>query len=346
MALRLGLIGGGNISDTHARAALTIPDVELAAVCSRGVERARALTSRYGGTPYADFDAFLAHRMDAVVIGSPSGLHAAHGAAAAERGLHVLVEKPIDVTIEAADSLIARCETAGVRLGVIFQDRTAPDLLWLRTLIGSGALGRVTMASAQVRWYRTPEYYAASSWRGTRDLDGGGAVINQGIHTLDLLLWLVGDVARVHAASRTAVHDIETEDTATACLEFASGAIGTYEAATSAYPGMPRRLEISGTDGTVIVENDRVVSARLRQPREDIPAARPDSESQRAASAVVSDVTGHRRVLENFVAAIRTGAPLVCDGRDGRRSLALVEAMYQSARSGAATQPATSSPRA
>src|SRR5437660_11292326 len=183
--------------------------------------------------------------MDLVAIGSPSGLHASHGIAAARRGLHVLMEKPIAILTERADALIAETVKAGVKLGVFFQDRCKPDICRLQRLVDSGVLGTPILADARVKWYRPPEYYAKSSWRGTWALDGGGALINQGVHTVDLLLWLLGDVVRVQARTGTLLHKIEAEDTAAAILEFASGALGILHATTAAYPGYPRRVEIS-----------------------------------------------------------------------------------------------------
>jgi UDP-N-acetyl-2-amino-2-deoxyglucuronate dehydrogenase len=273
--------------------------------------------------------------MDVALVGTPSGLHAEHARAAARRGLTVLVEKPLDVTTERIDALIGECDRADVKLGVIFQDRAAPDLVWLNHLLRAGALGTAILVSARVKWHRPPDYYRGSSWRGTWALDGGGALMNQGIHTVDLLLWLLGDVARVYASTRTALHAIEVEDTAVACLEFAGGAVGTLEAATSAFPGFPRRIELTGSEGTIVVEHDRVVSVQLRTPPQPPPPGE-GSTNASATSPIVSDVRGHRRVLEDFVSAVRTGARPLCDGRDGRRSVELVEAMYRSARTGAA----------
>ena len=245
MTVRVGILGGGNISDTHARAARETPGVELAAFWARDPEKARRMAGRYGGTAFQNLEDMLAHRpLDIVVIGTPSGLHAEHARAAARRGLHVLVEKPLDITTERIDALIAECDRARVTLGVIFQDRAAPHLQWLKHLIARGALGRPILVSAHVKWYRPPEYYAGSRWRGTWALDGGGALMNQGIHSVDLLLWLLGDVERVYATARTALHAIETEDTAVACLEFAGGAVGTLDVTTAAFPGFPRRVEL------------------------------------------------------------------------------------------------------
>ncbi len=337
MTVRIGILGGGNISDTHARAARETPGVELVAYWGRDPEKASGMAARYGGRAYRDLDGFMRHRpMDAVLVGTPSGLHAEHARAAARQGLHVLVEKPLDVTTEHIDALVDECDRAGVKLGVIFQDRTAPHLVWLKSVLATGALGSAILVSARVKWHRPPEYYAGSGWRGRWALDGGGALMNQAIHSVDLLLWLLGDIARVYASTRTALHDIEVEDTAVACLEFAGGAIGTLEAATSAFPGFPRRVELTGSEGTVLVEHDRVVSVQLRAPPPDAPPAEAGGTNASATSPVVADVRGHRRVLEDFLSAIRTGARPLCDGREGRRSVELVEALYRSARTGAA----------
>lgn len=336
MTVRIGLVGCGNISDTHARAAREVRDGELVAYWGRDPAKASAMAERYGGKAYRELDAFLAHRpMEVVVVGTPSGLHAEHAQAAARQGLHVLVEKPLDITTARVDALTAECDRAGVKLGVIYQDRAAPDLMWLKQLIARGGLGRPIVASARVRWYRPPEYYAGSRWRGTWGLDGGGALMNQGIHTIDLLLWLLGDVDRVYASTRTALHAVAVEDTAVACLEFASGALATLEATTAAFPGLPRRVELTGSEGTVVVERDRVVSVELRTPLAAPPHDGGESANASASSPVVADARGHARVLQDFVAAITSGAAPLCDGREGRRSVALVEAMYRSARAGA-----------
>jgi len=267
------------------------------------------------------------------VIGSPSGLHAEHGIGAARHGLHVLVEKPLDVNLDRADELIAECEQAGVKLGVFFQDRVAPGIRKLKELIEAGRLGKLILVSARVKWYRPPEYYSGSRWRGTWLLDGGGALINQGVHTLDLLLWLLGDVQRVYAKAITALHQIETEDSVVATLEFASGVIGTLEAATSIYPGYARRLELSGSEGTVVLEHDGIISADLRQPLEETSLPEEDANLS-ATSAVVSDVRGHQRILEDFCRAIATNGRPLCDGHEGRRSLELAQAIYESSRTG------------
>lgn len=335
MSIHIGLIGGGNISETHARACRAIAGVEVSAVFGTNSEKIARLCREYGGTPFNNFEDFLSHRpMDLIIIGSPSGLHAEHGIAAARRGLHVLTEKPIEIAAERADALIAATEESGVKLGVLFQDRTKPHIRELKGWLDRGLLGRILLADARVKWYRPPEYYADSRWRGTLALDGGGALINQGIHTIDLLLWLLGDVVRVQARTSTLLHKIEAEDTAVATLEFASGALGVFHATTAAFPGYPRRVEISGSEGTVILEHDRIISAKIRN-ASDLAASlieSPTDENESATSAAVSDFRGHQALVTDFLEAIRQNRAPLCDGREGRRSIALVESIYRASR--------------
>ncbi len=333
MALQAGFVGCGNITDTHVRAAREA-GLGIAAFQGRDPAKAATMAARYGGRAYESYEEFLGHRpMDLVVIGTPSALHAEEGIAAAERSLHVLVEKPIDVTLEKGLALVAAADRAGVTLGVLFQDRLKPDLVRLREFIAGGGLGKVLLASARVKWHRPPEYYSGSRWRGRRALDGGAALINQGVHTVDLLLWLLGDVTRVKGVTATSLHAIESEDIALALLEFASGARATLEATTAAWPGYPRRVEISGTEGTVVVEGDLVVAADLRQPAPGLVSTGSEGAAS-ASSATVADATPHRRMIEDFVRAIETKGTPVCDGREGLRSVAVVEAVYRAAREG------------
>lgn len=333
--IHIGILGGGNISETHARAAHETEGVTVAAIYGHNREKANRLSNLYGGTAYADLELFLNHKpLDAVLIGSPSGLHAKHGVAAAKRNLHVLVEKPIDVTTEAADRLIAACEKSNVKLGVMFQDRVAADIVRLKKVVDSGHLGKPLLVAARVRWYRPPEYYGASKWRGTWTLDGGGALMNQAVHTVDLVQWLLGPVVRVYGKAVTALHTIEVEDTVVATLEFANGCIGTLEAATSAYPGYRRRVELTGTEGTIMLEHDRIIAVDLRHPTEEM-ATEVAIENQNASanSPIVSDVRGHQKLLEDFVRAVQTNSQPVCDGPEGRRSVEIVQAIYRSSES-------------
>lgn len=344
--IHVGLIGAGNISGTHARAVGEISGAAVVAVYSRTRAHAEKLAGEHQARAYDALDAFLEHRpLDLVIVGSPSGLHADHAIAAAQRGLHVLVEKPIDVTSARADALVAEASRAGVTLGVIFQDRFKPDIARLKSIVDEGRLGKPILANASVKWYRPPSYYAASDWRGTRALDGGGALMNQGVHTVDLLLWLFGPVRRVSGKVATQLHAIDVEDTAVAVLEFANGAIGTIEATTGAYPGYARRVELTGSNGTATLEGDELVALDVVDSTQDLSrsasarttegALRRDKPAENAASPVVSDVSAHRAVIEDFIRAMQSGGRPCCDGREGRRSVDVIEAIYQASRTGA-----------
>jgi len=343
--LHAGILGGGNISDTHARAAGAVAGVHVAAVYGQNVDRAAGLAERSNAVAYADLDRFLDHRpMDFVAIGSPSGLHAEQAMAAISRGLHVIVEKPLDISTSRVDELIAAADRSGVKVGVFFQDRLKPGVLRMKEIVETGRLGTPVLASGRIKWHRPDDYFAGSRWRGTWALDGGGALMNQGIHTIDLLSWMFGPVARVSAFAATRVHPIEVEDTLTATLEFESGALGVVEASTCAYPGYPRRVELTGRIGTVILEGDSLVAVDLRGgyqlptpnsqlPTTPIPNAQLPTSSQ---SASVGDALPHQRMIEDFVDAIETNRSPACDAREGRRSVEIVEAIYRSAREGRA----------
>jgi UDP-N-acetyl-2-amino-2-deoxyglucuronate dehydrogenase len=307
--IRIGLIGGGGISATHARAARAIPGVEIVGVHGGNPQKVAALARDLGAPAFDTLDAFLSVPMDLVAIGSPSGLHADQAIAAVRRGIHVLVEKPVDVTTPKIDALISEADRTGRKVGVFFQERMAPESAALKKTIDDGILGTPLFISGRMDWYRPPEYYSRSRWRGTSALDGGGALMNQGIHTVDLMLWLFGDATRVAGRTATRLHAIDVEDTAAALIEFANGAFGTLHATTAAEPGFPRRITITGTKGSVEHEEP----------------ARP---------AAVADATPHQRVIEDFIRAIETDGTPACDAREGRRSVALIEAIYRSAASG------------
>jgi UDP-N-acetyl-2-amino-2-deoxyglucuronate dehydrogenase len=310
------------------------------AVFGPRLERAEALAADEGARAYDSLDRFFdGQPLDMVIVGTPSGLHGAHGGAAARRGIHVLVEKPLEISVARVDALIGEASRSGVTLGVVFQDREKPDVRALKDAVDAGALGTVSMVSARVPWWRPREYYRDSRWRGTRALDGGGVLMNQAIHTVDLLLWLCGPVARVAGRTATRFHHIEVEDTAVALLEFASGALGTLEATTCAYPGRPRRIEISGSQGTAVLEGDRLLLHGVPSgpsSHRGGDQVRPTAVPENVASPVVSDASAHRAVIADFIEAFRTHARPCCDGPEARRSVELIEAIYAASRDGRA----------
>src|SRR5689334_3401841 len=254
-----GIVGTGVIAALHAAAIRTLPGARLAAVTDVATGAAGTFAAARGCAAEPDLDALLARPdVHVVCVCVPSGLHAEIGVRAARAGKHLAVEKPVDVTLAAADRLIEAARDAGVALTVISQHRFDPGLIELKRLIGDGALGRLVLGEASTKWYRTQAYYDSADWRGTWAMDGG-SLMNQGVHYVDLLRWCMGPVTEVTAVCATQAHQVEVEDTALALVRFASGAVGTIMSTTAAYPGFPQRLEITGTGGTVIVEDGRIV---------------------------------------------------------------------------------------
>ena len=329
----IGILGCGNVAAIHAEAIRHVPDLKLVAVCSRSAASARKLAERFQVPWHTDIKQFLAvPSLQAADICTPSGTHSALGCAAAKCGKHVLVEKPIDVSLAAADSLIEACERAGVRLGVSLQSRFLDAPRILKAAVDTGRFGTPVAASAYIKWYRTPDYYRSAPWRGTISLDGGGALINQAIHTVDLLRWIMGPVEALNAFSARRVHSqIEGEDTMVTALRFRSGALGVIEAGTSIYPGFKRRLEISGTEGTAILDGDNITAWALRDGSPN-PAPPSREIADGSADPMAIDFEGHRRIMDDFASAIREGRKPLVDGHEGRQSLELVLNAYESAR--------------
>jgi len=337
------VVGCGVIGDVHANA--------LAELARRGqgqgrlvgvvdVDRARAEDfGRRWGVPATDsLDEALSWPDARIVhVCTPSGLHAGIGVQAARAGAHVLVEKPIDVTLERADRLIQTCRDAGVTLGVVSQHRFDPGFQELEAMAQQGRLGRLALGEARVKWYRSQEYYASASWRGTRELDGGGALINQSIHYVDLLLALCGPVAGVSAYAATAAHDLEVEDIAAAVLRFTSGATGTILGSTAVFPGFPERLEISGSDGSAILEDGALAYVATRAMLGDIgshgnPGAGRRSPPTHAPAPHEPPYGGmHTDQIADFIDAVSTGRPPVTTAEAGRAALAVVLAVYRAA---------------
>lgn len=326
-----GIVGCGMIGAVQAAAIDQIAGARLVAVCGRDPGRTSEFAARFGAAGYTDYQRFLDHRgLDIVTICTPSGLHAEQGILAARAGKHVLVEKPIETTLEKADQLIHACELAGVRLGVIFQSRFLPAARRIRQAIEEGRLGRLILGDAYVKWYRSPEYYDPRSWHGTLDLDGGGALINQAIHTVDLLQWMMGPFESVFAVKAALRYPhIQAEDTLVASIRFQSGALGVIEAATSIKPGFKRRLEISGERGTVILDGDTISLWEVEGESSDTGAAEQITDGSANPAAISNE--GHRRQLEDMMTAIIEKRPPLVDGIEGRKSLELVEAAYRSA---------------
>ncbi|MDW8234130.1 MAG: Gfo/Idh/MocA family oxidoreductase [Roseiflexaceae bacterium] len=344
--VRFGIIGAGVAGRYHAQAIAQTPGARLVAVCAGRPERAAMLAESFGAHVEPDVDALLAREdIDAICICTPSGQHAAQGIAAAQAGKHVLIEKPIATTLADADALINACCAAGVHLGVALQRRTDPDFCTARDAIAAGVIGRPVLGVITVPYLRTQEYYDSADWRGAWTLDGGGALMNQGIHLVDLLLWLMGDdVIEVQAYTTTLARAIEVEDCVSAALRFASGALGAIAATTAVAPGFPHRVEVYGTNGGGQIEGEAIVRwETTTEPTDPAPRMADDGTGRQAAGAgshpTGISAIGHTRVMHDFVAAIRDRRAPLITGEDARRALAVVLAVYESARSRRSVRP-------
>ncbi len=342
-----GIIGCGMIAEFHTRAINDIAGARVVAAYSRtpsnGAKIAEMASAKGECRIYDDLDAMLAHPgLDVVCVCTPSGAHMEPAVRAAHAGKHVVVEKPLEITLPRCDAIINACDNAGVRLCTIFPSRFGDANLRLKQAIDVGRFGRLTLGDTHVKWWRTQQYYDSGGWRGTWDLDGGGALMNQAIHNVDLLYWLMGDVDTIVALTATLAHErIEVEDTAVASLRFKNGALGVIEAATSAYPGLLKRTEIHGDRGSARVEQDDITLWEFQEKvpsDQEVLAAMSGQAGFKAGASDPRGIThvGHRDQLADFLAAIdEVRAPLV-DGREGRKSVEIIRAIYLSAQTGRA----------
>ena len=329
-----GIVGGGMIGAVQAAASQQISGAKLVAVCGRDETRTAEFAAKFGCASYTDYGQFLQHPgLHVVNICTPSGSHADLGIRAAKAGKHVLAEKPIETTLEKADALIEACDCAGVKLGVIFQSRFLPAVQRIKQAIDEGRLGKLMIGDALVKWYRAPEYYAPGTWRGTLKMDGGGALINQAIHTVDLLRWVMGPAESAFAMKAALRYPhIEAEDTLVGNVKFQNGALGVIQATTSAQPGFKRRLEISGERGTVILDGDAISVWAIDGEDGNLGEAEQLTDGSANPAAISNE--GHRRQIEDMMhAVIENRAPMI-DGREGRKSLELVMALYAAANEG------------
>jgi predicted dehydrogenase len=357
--VRFGIIGCGAIGPTHAGAIAQIPDARLVAVADIVSERAAAIAQKFDvARVYADAAELLADsEVQAVCICTPSGMHADHAVAALTAGKHVLIEKPMDIALDACDRIIAAQRRCGKQVAVVCQHRFDAASMLIHDAITTGRLGRIVLVTADVKWWRTQRYYDSGDWRGTWALDGGGALMNQAVHTVDLLQWLAGDVVGVFGRTRTGVahQRIEVEDVAVAVLEFAGGAVGALTASTACYDGLPARIDIFGTDGSAILEGDALRSLTLKEGQ--------TFTSQRAAEHAIAVARGgtaavghapvhrpltapprpawgdaHRAQIMDFIHAIRTNERPLIDAVEGRKAVAIILGIYQSDRTGQRVQ--------
>jgi len=330
---RVALVGCGRIAGTHFEALSKISALRLTAVCDILPERAKAAGEQYGVPRFTSYEKMLAEaQCDIVAICTPSGLHAQHGILAAKAKKHVVCEKPMAISLSAADELVQACDDAGVRLFVVKQNRLNPAIQLLKRAIDRGRFGRIYMANTTVRWARPQEYYDQAPWRGTWEFDGG-AFMNQASHYVDLIQWLVGPVESVLAKTATLARKIEAEDTGVAILKFRSGALGVIEVTMLTYPkNLEGSITILGEHGTVKIAGTAVNRVEHWQ------FADYDDDDKRIELAATSPPNvygfGHEAYYRNVLAVLRGEARPDTDGRSGRKSLEIILGIYESAKTG------------
>jgi predicted dehydrogenase len=343
--LGFAIVGTGMIAAYHAQAIAQTPGAHLAGLVSRTPERARPFAEKYG-IPFVATtveEIVASPQVQALVITTPSGAHLDPALAAIRAGKHVVIEKPIETTPERADQIISAAEATGVKLAVIFQGRFGEGAQRVKVALDAGRFGRMVLASAYVKWHRTAEYYH-TPWKGRWDLDGGGALMNQAIHGVDLLQWFAGVPEEVMGQMTRRVHTgIEADDTTVAALRFPDGALGTIEATTAAWPGWSRRIELCGELGSVCLEDDLIVRWDFATEEAGDAEIRGTQEASALGSGAGNpasiSIVGHQRQIEDFVLAVRDNRAPAVDGKEGRKAVALVDAIYRSAREGRPTRP-------
>lgn len=337
-----GIIGAGMVADFHAKSIQHLNNARLTGICGAGSGKAGILAKQYNCREFADYHAMLqSHEIDIVTIATPSGMHMEPTVEAALRGKHVLCEKPLDISLERIDAMIEAHARAGTRLGGIFNYRFTDTVHLLKNAVDEGRFGTITYASVHVPWWRSDAYYE-HKWRGTLQLDGGGAMMNQSIHMVDMLQYIVGPIDSLHAYTATLGHNIEAEDTATAILQFKNKALGNIYGSTASFPGQPRRMEITGTKGTAILEDNNIKVWQFAADKKDdenirIQYARNESAAGAAdPSSIPFEL--HAKNIAAFVSSVETGSPFEIDGNEARKAVEIVLAMYTSAKANSSFQ--------
>lgn len=331
--VKFAIVGTGAIAGTHIKSILELEGAELVGISSENESRANTAAEKYKTLGYVGFEAMMDQaKPDVICICTASGSHLEPTLAAAKRGIHVLTEKPLEVTLDRADQMIEACKHANVKLGCIFQNRFNPAFQKLKSAIQENRLGRIIATNAYIKWYRDSNYYNSSIWKGTLAGDGGAALINQGIHTIDLLLDVMGDPHAVFGKTRTTLHNIEGEDLGMAIVTFKSGALGTIQGSTAMYPGYPERLEVFGTNGSVILEGGEILHWELKGEESMFPSNA--AQGSGASDPMAIGHAGHKLQIQDMMEAVLEQRNPIVDGQTARMSLALVKAIYQSSKLG------------
>jgi predicted dehydrogenase len=329
-----GIVGCGVISHNHAAGVTANDNARLAAVCDIIPEKAQDLAREYGASKvYENYhDLINDPDVDVVNVCTPSGLHAEVAIAAARAGKHVFCEKPMDITADKMMVMIEACDQAGVKFGCVFQRRLMPEAIAARRAVADGTLGKLVLADGYFKYYRSQEYYNSAGWRGTWALDGGGALMNQGIHGIDLLDWMTGGIETVYAHTKTLAREIEVEDTAVILLTFKNGALGVIEGTTSVYPAQETRFALHGSLGTVEFSDLGMHTFETLDGKVEFSAQQECVGG--AADPKAISVSGHTTLIGDMADAVLNDHEPLIPGRQARRAVDIILAIYESSRTG------------
>lgn len=329
-----GIVGCGVISKWHAKAISLIDEAELIGCADARYESAQKFAEENSCKAFESYEQLLACQdIDIVCICTPSGLHAEMAVKAANAKKHFLVEKPMAITTEQLDSVVEACERNNIKGSVISQLRFSDSILRAKKAVENGELGDILIGDVHMKYYRSPEYYASATWRGTWALDGGGALMNQGIHGIDALQFIVGPVKNVYGICKTLARDIEVEDTANVLIEYKSGAIGTIQGTTSVAPGYPRIITVCGTKGTIEITDGVITKFDIEGKSMELPENDPNRKnSSRDPQSISDDI--HKKQFIDLIDAIKNNRRPRVDIYEGRKPVDIILAAYKSSKTG------------
>lgn len=341
MSYKFGIVGLGLIADFHGRAIEAMDGAVVHSCMSRSKEKAEAFSDKFGCKAYTNLpDMLNGTDLDIVTVCTPSGAHMEPSLEIIEAGKHLIVEKPLEITLHRCDRILSAAQRKGVRVSTIFPSRFHEASVVVKDAVDRNRFGKLILGDAYIKWFRTQEYYNQGAWHGTKSLDGGGALMNQSIHAIDLLQWFMGPVESVQAYTDTRGHErIEVEDVAAAVLKFKNGALGVIEGSTAVYPGYLKKIEISGTDGSIVLEESDLKAWNFKEETAEDESIRERFSSKTNSGGGASDPAAisfkpHQWQFENFIRSLDSGQPGDVEGDEGRKAVEIILAIYESAEKG------------
>lgn len=330
---KIGIVGAGAAAGLHAKALQGVKEATLESVYNRSPAHGKEFAEKWGVDYFQDYQKFLsAKNLDYIVVCTPTGTHLEFALTAAEAGKNLVIEKPLETTVDRCDKIIDAAEENQIDLSVIFQNRFKKPTQKIKEAVENDKLGKLVLGSAKINWYRSDDYYK-DNWKGTKKYDGGGALINQGIHTIDLLQWIMGEVVTIHGKVKTLTHEIEGEDVGVASLEFENGALGVITGSTSIYPGLKEELGVYGSSGSLELKGSEIVTWKTRD------GDKPSKEVKKSGKSGASDPSdidtqNHREQWEEIFKAREQGEKPPVSGKEARKSVEIINSIYESSRTG------------